>query len=91
MAQVLSRSLLHFGGQVPPISRSVRQAMMSVTEAEFTEPEFDMAGLANFEDKKLDQLVWIFYRIRRGTKLSALGLTSHTAGTGIRVIEAVLL
>ena len=82
MAQVLSRSFLHFGGEVRPISRSLRQAMMSVTE-----PEFDMAGLANLENKQLDQLVWIFYRIRPDTKLAALGLTSQTAGTAIRVMK----
>ena len=82
MAQALSRSFLHFGGEVRPISRSLRQSMMSVTE-----PEFDMAGLANLENKQLDQLVWIFYRIRPDTKLAALGLTNQRVGAVIRVMK----
>ena len=81
-AQLLSRSFLNFGGEVRPISRSLRQSMMSVTES-----ELDMAGLANLENKELDQLIWIFYRIRPDTKLSALGLTSQTVGTAMRVMK----
>ena len=77
---MLSRSFLHWGGEVRPISRTVKLQLLTAVI-----PELDINLLANLTNYELDQLYYVFFKVAADAKLALVGLTNKP------LIEAVEL
>ena len=68
---LLSRSFLHWGGEIRPISRPVKLQLLTAVI-----PELDINLLANLTNYEIDQLYFVFFKVVADGKLANVGLTN---------------
>ena len=81
----LSRSFKTWGGGDRPISRTVKlQILVEVI------PSLDLNLLSNISTYQLDQLYYVYFRVRPDTALASVGLTNKTAADAAEILKKSL-